>query len=184
MEGVGLILIGAALFSQSWYLLGLYPDGRAVGLYMVALGLAALMTITFTPQLLVGGPQAHQLAETTVMKMLIILWAGYAVGVGAQGLFDFDERAIGFYSAVLTAASVVSLFYFGNELIDPYGQGVTIVLSAVALVLSILAGMMFFYLAFPFQALQPVAGWFILVGSIAVTGVGLAVVTTVIVPKG
>ena len=54
-----------------------------------------------------GGNAGHKaysiasgLAETTMMKTLIIGWAVYAVGVGAQAIGDYDERAIGFYSAV------------------------------------------------------------------------------------
>ena len=99
MEGVALVLIGAALFSQSWYLLGLYADGRTMGIYTGGLGLAVLITITMVPQVLLGeafDSDANLLAETTVMKMLIIVWAAYAVGVGAHGMWEFDERAIGF----------------------------------------------------------------------------------------
>ena len=85
MEGLAFVFIGAALFSHSWHLLGLYPDGRTMGTYVGALGLATLIALPLTPMLLVGGdPDAFPLAEVTVMKMLIILWAGYAVGVGAH----------------------------------------------------------------------------------------------------
>ena len=181
MEGLAFVFIGAALFSHSWHVLGLYPDGRTMGTYVGALGLATLIALPLTPMLLVGGdPDAFPLAEVTVMKMLIILWAGYAVGVGAQGLWDFDERAIGFYSAIVTAGSAVAFFYFAGTLADAYGDDVAIGMSAVALVLSLVGGMVFFYLAVPFMVLRLVAGWFTLVGSIAVAGIGFAIMTRLI----
>ncbi len=184
MEAVFFVLIGLALFSHSWNLLGLYPDGRTMGLFTGALGLGSLIAITFAPMVLVGGdPDANVLAETNIIKMLIVAWAGYAVGVGAQGLWDFDDRAIGFYSAILTAISAVALFYFAANLADAYGNDVTIAMSAATLLLSILAGMLFFYLAVPFNALRQVAGWFLLVGSVVIAGIGLAIVSTVIEVK-
>ena len=46
MEGISFILIGAALFSHSWYVLGLYPDGRTMGAFTAASGLGALITLS------------------------------------------------------------------------------------------------------------------------------------------
>ena len=192
MEGLALVLIGGALFAQSWNFLGLYPDGRAVGTIVGALGLAALITLVLDPMVLIGDnlelmeqlggdvKDANPLAELTVMKMLIIMWAAYAVGVGAQGIWDYDERALGLYSASLTAGSAVAFFYFATQLFDAYGDAVTIGLSAATLVLSVLAGMVFFYLTMPFTVLRLVAGWFLLVGSLAVSGIGWAIITTII----
>jgi len=192
MEGLALILIGGALFSQSWNFLGLYTDGRTVGAIMVALGLAALITLVLDPMVLIGENlelmtelkgdpgKANPLAELMVMKMLIIMWAAYAIGVGVQGIWDYEERAIGLYSAFLTAGSAVALFYFATQLFDPYGDAVTISLSAATLVLSVLAGMVTFYLTVPFTVLRLVSGWFLLVGSIAVSGIGWAIITTII----
>jgi hypothetical protein len=48
------------------------------------------------------------------------------------------------------------------------------------LILSVLAGMVFFYLAIPFNTLRLVAGWFLLVGSVVLTAIGLALVSTLI----
>ena len=82
MEGIALILIGGALFTQSWNFLGLYPDGRTVGVFVGILGLAALITIMLEPMLLVGDNlelmnrlkgepnKANPLAELSIMKML------------------------------------------------------------------------------------------------------------------
>ena len=192
MEGLAFILIGGALFSQSWYMLGLFTDGRTVGAFVGAMGLAALITLVLDPMVLIGADgelmeklggdvkDANPLAELTVMKMLIIIWAGYAVGVAAQAIWDYDERAIGLYSAFLTAGSAAALFYFATQLFDAYGDAVSISLSAATLVLSLMAGIVFFYLSVPFTVLRLVAGWFLLVGSIAVAGIGLAIITTII----
>ena len=197
MEALGLLLIAGALFCHSWHILGLYPDGRTVGVYVGALGLAALIATTLDPMLLIGGDAeavadaggnaghkaysiASGLAETTMMKTLIIGWAVYAVGVGAQAIGDYDERAIGFYSAVVGVISVVALLVFSSTLSKPYGEDVTLALSAATLVLSIVAAMMFFYHAIPFNGLRPVAGWFTLVGSIAVAIVAILIGTTII----
>jgi hypothetical protein len=181
MEALFFVLIGAALFSHSWSLLGLYHEGRTMGLYVGGLGLVALIALMLPTMLLVGGPaDSNVVVETNVMKVLIILWAGYAIGVGAHGLWEFDDRAIGFYSAFLFAGSLIAVVYYAIELNGVYGDDVWIGLSAAPLVLTVLAAMLFFYLAIPFIALRKVAGWFILVGSIAVAGVGFAILTSVI----
>ena len=153
-----------------------------MGLYMAVLGLASLISLVLAPMLLTGVdvPMADVLAETNVMKVLIILWAGYAVGVGAHGLWEYDDRAIGFYSAFLTIVTVVALIYFAIELEGRYGEEVRLGLSAATFVLAVLSSMLFFYLAIPFLALRKVAGWFLLFGSIGVAGIGLAIVTTTI----
>ena len=197
MEAVGLILIAGALFCHSWYILGLYPDGRTVGIYVGALGLAALIATTLDPMVLIGGDAvairdagglsgdpaytlASGLAETTMMQLLIVVWAIYAIGVAAQGIWDYDERAIGFYCAIPAAVSVAALLFFAGQLFDPYGNAVSISLSAASLLLSVIAGMLFFYLAVPFVVLRLVAGWFTLVGSVAIMLLGLAMGATII----
>ena len=178
MEALSLILIGAALFSHSWYLLELYPDGRTMGVFVGALGLAALIAIPMAPLMLTGeGTGANMLAETTIMKVLIIVWVGYAVGVGAHGLWDFDDRAIGFYSAFAAIVSVVAFIYFLSNLQPRYGDEVWLALSIPAFLLTILGGMLFFYLAWPFSGLRQVAAWFILVGAVAVSATGLVILT-------
>ena len=181
MEAFFFILIGAALFCHSWYLLELYPDGRNMGVFVAGLGLASLIGLTMAPMLLTGqGSGADVLAETTIMKTLIILWAGYAIGVGAHGIWDFDERAIGFYSAFLAVATLAGLIYFAAELQSRYGDGAWLSITGATLVLTVLAGMLFFYLAVPFNVLRLVAAWFILIGSIAIVALGLLILTTVI----
>ena len=186
MEAIFLILIGAALFSQSWFILGLYSEGRTMGVFVGGLGLLSLATIMFAPMVLTGedvSPTADHLAEITIMKSLIIVWALYTVAVAAHGLWDFDERPIGFYCAFLGVATLVPFLYFASEL-QPggtrYSEGVGLSLSAATLILTSLAGILFFYLAFSFNVLRLVAGWGLLLGGSLVTIIGLAIISTVV----
>lgn len=187
MEGAFLVLIGAALFSHSWHLLGLYHEGRTMGVYMVGLGLAALITLTLAPMVLTAVdasganvPPEDFLAQSIMMKGLIILWVGYAIGIGAHGLWEFDDRAIGFYSGFLSIASLIALLYFAIQVQDVYGDAVWLSLSGAALVLTIVSAWLFFYMAIPYIALRKVSGWFILIGSFVVAGIGFAIITSVI----
>jgi hypothetical protein len=158
-----------------------------MGLYAGGLGLASLIALTFAPMLFTGlSPAGEVLAdadsftETTVLKGLIILWAGYGIGVGAHGLWDFDERALGFYCAFLAIVSLVAMLYYVVSLEGVYGDGVWLGLSGATLVLTTMAGILFFYLAIPFAVLRLVSAWFLLVGSIAVVAIGLSILTTAI----
>ena len=56
MEGLFLVLIGGVLFSQSWYVLGMYSEGRSMGIFVGGMGLLALGTVVFAfdPVLLTG----------------------------------------------------------------------------------------------------------------------------------
>ncbi len=188
MEGLALTLIGAAIFSHSWYLLGLYSDGRTVGILMAALGAGLLISLTLEPQLLglQGADGAQKLGEITIMKTLIVLWAAYAGAVAAQGWSDLEERALGFYAAVLAVGSLVAVVYFvlqlydHNDLPGVEAAVVTASFTAVSGVLAVIGTMLFFYMAIPFFGLRLVAGWFSLIGSIAVAAVGLAIMTNVI----
>ena len=185
MEAVFLVLIGAMLFSQAWHMMGLYSDGRSVGVVIGGLGLASLGAIMLDPMLLTGsgdkpiGPATH-LAELTVTKGLIGVWAVYGVAVAAQTIWDFEERAIAFYSAVATAVTVVSFFYYAGNLGPRYGDPTWLSLSAATLLMTVIAGMVFFALGFNFRVLRPVAAWFLLLGGGTIAAIGLAIVTRTI----
>ena len=131
-------------------------------------GMAIGTRIPYVPQLV------------PVMKLVIVGWALYAAGVGAHGLWDFDERAIGFYSAFLAAVSLVAFIYFAGQMESRYGEDVMLALSGATLALTVLAGMMFFYLAFGFNVLRLVAGWFFLIGGGAVAAIGLGIISATI----
>ena len=187
MEGLFFVLVGAALVVQSWQLLGLYSDGRTMGVVVGGLGVLILGTfmlcsavepILFTEV----GKKASTVAagdvavSTALLTTLAAVWAVYAIGVGAHGLWDLDDRALGFHSAVVAVVSLGALAYFAGELDARYGENVMLAMSAAALVLTALATILFFYLAFGFNVLKLVSGWFLLIGGAVVSLIGLAVI--------
>jgi hypothetical protein len=189
MEGVFLVLVGGALFSQAWYILGMYSEGRTMGIFAGGLGLLALGTVVFAfdPVLLTGlkGGQAvstgsEVIAQATVMKAVVVVWALYAIGVAAAALWDFDERPIGFYSGFVGVATLVAFLYFAAELERPYSDGTWLSLSGATLLLTLVATIMFFYQAFQFNVLRPLSGWTLLIGGSAVGLIGLGIVGTTI----
>ena len=191
MEGIFLILIGAALFSQSWYILGLYSEGRIMGVFTGSLGVLVLGIVMFGASieatLLTGDSRlsgmekdAAMLTDLTVLKALMIVWAAYAVGVGAHGLWEFEDRAIGFYSGFLAIASLIVFLYFAIELESAYSDAVWLSVSGASLALTVLSTITFFYLALQLSVLRLVAGWFNLLGGSVVVAVGLAMLSTAI----
>ena len=185
MEGIFFLLIGAAIFSQAWYVLGLYSEGRTMGVFTTGLGLLALGTIMFgttmTPTLISGEGSTELL---TALTALIVLWAIYSVAVGAHGIWDLDERAIGFYSGFVSVASLVIFLIFALSMADggvfEHDLGTWLGMSVVPLLLTIISAIVFFYMAFELQVLRLVTGWFMLFGSAVIGLVGLWALTSVI----
>ena len=189
MEGIFFILIGAALFTQSWYTLGLYSEGRTMGVLVGGLGLLALGTFalggTMDATLLVvndgdGGKAdaAKVLTEMTVLKALMMVWVVYTFGVAAHGLWEFEDRAIGFYSGFVAVVSLIVFLFFAIELRTVYTDAVWLLMAAAPAMLTLLAAISFFYLAFQWMVLRLVTGWFMLLGSGAVIGIGLVMLGT------
>lgn len=179
MEGFFFILIAGALFSHAWYLLGLYNDGRTMGIVMAALGAGALIALTFTPMLLgSAGSPAAMVAQVTIMKAVIIMWAIYAAVVAAQGLWDFDDRAIGFFGIPLAAISILALGYFAIQMSDLYDWTVWLSLALGTALLAFIAVLLFFYLAIPFRVLKSFSAWSMLVLSVIIAAIGMTIMAT------
>ena len=192
MEGIFFILIGAALFTQSWYILGLYSEGRTMGVLVGGLGLLALGTFmlggAMDATLLVVGDDvaidkipaaaAKALQATTVLKALMMVWVAYTFGVAAHGLWEFEDRAIGFYSGLVAVVSLIAFLFFAIELRTVYSDAVWLTMAAAPAVLMLLATISFFYLAWQWMVLRLVTGWFMLLGSGAVVGIGLVMIGT------
>ena len=189
MEGIFFILIGAALFTQSWYTLGLYSEGRTMGVLVGGLGLLARGTFalggTMEATLLVvndgdGGKAdaAKALTEMTVLKALMMVWVVCTFGVAAHGLWEFEDRAIGFYSGFVAVVALIVFLFFAIELRSVYTDAVWLLMAAAPAVLMLLAAISFFYLAFQWMVLRLVTGWFMLLGSGAVIGIGLVMIGT------
>ena len=192
MEGIFFILIGAALFTQSWYILGLYSEGRTMGVLVGGLGVLALGTFmlggAMDATLLVVGDDvaidkipaaaAKALQATTVLKALMMVWVAYTFGVAAHGLWEFEDRAIGFYSGLVAVVSLIAFLFFAIELRTVYSDAVWLTMAAAPAVLMLLAAISFFYLAWQWMVLRLVTGWFMLLGSGAVVGIGLVMIGT------
>ena len=185
MEGIFFLLIGAAIFLQSWYVLGLYSEGRTMGVFTTGLGLLTLGTIMFgttiTPALISGEGSTELL---TALTALIFLWAIYSLAVGAHGIWDTDPRAIGFYSIFLSIASLVVFLIFTLSMAEDgvfeHSLGIWLAMSSVPFILTIISAIAFFYLTFQLQVLRLVAGWFMLFGGTVIGLVGLWALTSVI----
>ena len=186
MEAVFLILIGAALFSQAWNLMGLYSDGRTTGILVGGLGVASLAAvIVLDPMLLTGSGDktisaANHMAEVTATKALIAVWGLYCIGVAAQAIWDLEERSVGFFGLIVTVTTAVVFLYYASVLEPRYGEGPWLGLSLATLLLSIMSAMVFFALGFTFTVMRAVAAWFLLLGGATVGVIGLAVVARAI----
>ena len=137
---------------------------------------------TFDPQIL--GEQsdyaARQMGEVPVLKTILVAWAVYAAVVAAQGIWDLEERAIGFFSVPLTVVSLVALLFFVQIWVDGGSDAVMVSLLTSTAMLSIVGALLFFYMAIPFPSLRSVAGWAMLIQSIVLAAFGMAMVTTTI----
>ncbi len=192
MEAIFLVLIGAAIFSHSWFVLGMYTEGRTMGVLTGALGVVALATVifdpaTFAPMLLTADGEKAEVvkdlevvASNNVMKSLIVVWGVYAIGVAAHGIWDYEERAIGFFGGILAAVSLVATIYFFVELADRYGDAVWLALSGSSLIMTLLAGLLAFYLATPFQVLRLLTGWSLMIGGGAIALIGVLIASEVV----
>ena len=95
MEGIAFIFIGAAIFTHSWHLLGLYSDTRAFGVVMAGAALALFLSFfVFEPHMLgsLDDNSITRMGELTMLKTLILAWAVYAGIVAAQGVWELEER--------------------------------------------------------------------------------------------
>lgn len=183
MEAAFFVLIGGALFAQSWNHLGLFAEGRGMGIVVGGLGLVALVSLVMDPMLIQGITlsDSEALANLTIMKGLVLLWAVFAVAMAVQSFLDLEERAVGFFAGFVAIFSLIALVYFVVEMKDGYGgDGPWLTMAASTLILAITSGIIFFHQAIPFQAIRLVAGWFLLVGGSALGVFGLLIATTIV----
>ena len=181
MEGFAFALIGGAIFMHSLRLLDFFSESRTVGALMAAFAAGLLLTLTFEPQLLgtQGTNPIQQLAEVTVMKSIIVMWAIYAGAVAAQVVWNLEERAIGFYGDGLPAAGVASFFYYFTILLRN-NTSVMLEFSIVTAALVLVSALLIALMAIPYDAMKVATGWAMLSLAIIVVAIGLAMYTTVI----
>ena len=170
MEVIFLLILPAALWAQSWHWLGLYSSPRTLGI------IAATVSITLIGLVVFGSATAGPIiSDGAALSAFVLVWAIYAAMVAAVALWGFDDRTLGFYALFLW---IISLFYVGYYFLggNLLGDGGAAVVSAVmglaALLLSIMAALVFFFLGAPFPRMRQTAGWFGLVLSIVVALIG------------
>jgi hypothetical protein len=179
MEAVFFILIGGALFSQSWNQLGLLAEGRSLGILVCALALMSLISLVIDPMLL--QPEIHHshwVTNNGVFKGIIILWAVYLLASGTQNFLDLEERAVGLFAGFVSIITLVSFLYFLIRFApetNKYGEAVWLSMSVGTLILAINAGLSFFHIAIPFHVMRLVSGWFLLVGGVILGIIGILV---------
>jgi hypothetical protein len=111
------------------------------------------------------------------MKALMFVWAIYMLIIAAHGIFDFDERPIGFYSSFLAVVTFALLLLFAGQFRTIYGEMPWLAFSIASFVLTIKASLSFFYFAFSYGVLRLVNGWFALLGGTLVGVIGLSMLT-------
>tara|TARA_B100001750_G_scaffold240497_1_gene250355 strand:+ start:6975 stop:7514 length:540 start_codon:yes stop_codon:yes gene_type:complete len=176
VEGIFFLILGGALFAHSWHLLGMYSDGRTMGIILGGLGILTLYTTTMDP-LVVESVAKHALIVGSAMKALMFVWAIYMLIIAAHGIFDFDERPIGFYSSFLAVVTFALLLLFAGQFRTIYGETPWLAFSIASFALTIKAALSFFYFAFSYGVLRLVNGWFALLGGILVGIIGLSMLT-------
>ena len=179
MEAVFFILVGGALFSQSWNLLGLLAEGRSLGVLVVGLALMSLIALIIDPMVIESEiHHSHWVTNNAVFKGIIILWAVYLLAAGAQNFLDLEERSVGLFAGFVSIISLVAFLYFVVRLApetNKYGEAVWLSISVGTLILAINAGLSFFHQAIPFHVIRLVSGWFLLVGGLILGLVGILV---------
>ncbi len=179
MEPIFLVCIGAALFAHAWHAMGVYSDGRATGIVMGALGAGTLIALTVDP-VLVGTETRGALreAEVNVFTALIIFWSIYAGAMAAHGIYDFDDRAVGFFGIPLAAVSITVAVFASTQMPNDYDWPVWLSFALSGILLGLVGVVLFFNLACKLRALNGLAAWTMLVFSVVITAIGVAILTT------
>ena len=185
MDVAFLLIVPGLLWVQSWYLLGLLPNPRSLGIVAVGVAIALFAVLVFQDQLttVVTTPAGGLIEVTTPISVLVLVWTVYAVAVAGVYLWGFEPRALGHYGLFLCVVSgLLSVYFFvGGELLENGDiKHVSWLLGSAAGTLTFLAGMLFAYMAFtPYglgesrsSLLRKMTGWAYLAGSIAVAALG------------
>jgi hypothetical protein len=168
MEAAALVILGAVLFAHAWHLLR-YTDLRASGV-IAGVGAVMLGLLVFWDPL----PKAATIADPSATAMLVLLGALYAAGLATVALWGLDSRPLGFYSLFAAVGLVLLTGHFvGVD--ERAGVSRSSVLALAALVQVVLFGLLFFHLVPPFRKIQPIVGWFFLVGAVLIGLIGVGI---------
>ncbi len=186
MDLAFLLVLPAALWIQSWYLLGFYANPRTLGMISAAVAVTLLAIVLFQDklgELTVLKPSGALLDVAIPLSIFILVWAIYAALMAGVYLWGMDTRSLGFYglfSFVISALFAV-YFFVGGELLDSGDiNHVSWLLGVVAILLAVMSLLLFFYLALvprgqvepPSSGMRTATGWVYLIFSSAVAVLG------------
>ena len=183
MDLAFVLVLPGLLWVQSWYLLGFYSNGRALGVTAAGVAIVLFGIVLFQDKLptAVITPQGALLSVSTTVSVFVLMWAVYSALVAGVYLWGLEGRSLGFYSLFLWVSSVIfaAYFFLGGEILDS-GEinHVSWLLGVVAILLAVLSAMLFFYLSLrpigqgepSSSAMRTVTGWFYMVFS-AIVGI-------------
>lgn len=186
MDLVFLLVLPSVLFVQGWYLLGFYANPKTLGMTAAGTAIILLAVVLFQDKLQlvvsIGAPGDLLIGPATAISAFVLVWAGYSVLVAGVYLWGLDTRSLGFFSLFIAVISGVFAAYFfvGDALLDGVVIQFTWLMGVVAIMLAILAGLLFFYLSLrplaqgepPSSTMRTVTGWFYLVFSVAIGVLG------------
>ncbi len=183
MEMAFLFLLPAALSAHAWQMLGRYGSPRSMGVIggAVAVMLLALVALWRDSAVIVGSDNA--------LSAFVLAWAIYCALLAAVSMRGYDQKTLGYYGLFLAAISIIFVLYYflGDAVLSSQdasptgflGQGlgvISYVMGAFAIILAILGGLLFLYLAIPVRGMRLVTGWSFLLGAV----VALALATLVV----
>ena len=123
------------------------------------------------------------------LSAFVLAWAIYCALLAAVSMRGYDQKTLGYYGLFLAAISIIFVLYYflGDAVLSSQdasptgflGQGlgvISYVMGAFAIILAILGGLLFLYLAIPVRGMRLVTGWSFLLGAV----VALALATLVV----
>ena len=149
MEAVAALALGVVVFMQAWQLFGL-SEPKTTGIVGAAGAITLVALVAFKPLPILTGVSAAALSASA------LIWAVYAALVAAVGLWGFDARGLGLYSAYAAVVMIGQIVYCIVAKFTLAG----IICGVVQLVAFAL---LFFYLAIPFNVLKKATAWVLVV---------------------
>ncbi|MCE2405287.1 MAG: hypothetical protein J4F43_09050 [Dehalococcoidia bacterium] len=183
MDLIFLLAISGALWVQSWYLLGFYPNPRTLGVMAAGVAIVLLAVVIFpvAPIVQTPAPGVNEffVDVPTALSAFILMWVVYEAMVAGVYLWGLDTRSLGFYSLILWIGSgvfAVYMFLGGEVLGSGVVEPVSWLLGTAGILLGIQSALLFFYLALqpagagepPASTMRTVTGWFYLVFSVVI----------------
>ncbi len=150
MEAVAALILGLVVFMHAWQLFGL-SESKTTGIVGAAGTLILALLIGWKPPL----PMLTKVAAEALATSMVV-WAIYAALVAGVGLWNFDPRGLGFYSAYAAVTMIVQIIYC---IVAQF----TLTGLICGIVQTIAFALLFFYLALRFDALNKVTAWVLVV---------------------